>query len=414
MRAKVKDVLSLLRRAYFLLLISLPVLTVAERYIPFLGALSSAAFVIVSPLTLVSNKRKIAILVEYAVAGALLLLNWKSIGDLDYHLDIEKCTFVLISVSNQCADGEYKRELLFFIRKHMRYIETQLILVVLVNLAVIPFSYGYSNKYSAMWDISAFQGIYIDPHQAAYRLFISAVLLFTISVGRKQLGLFSNQSRTVYFLLTLAILLLVVRTGARVALVLVPILFVLTMRNLLPRVKLESGGASVSVSIALGVFLLLSAAVLIFAFFNSSVGSKTIAAFSGKNFDNGRGIIRTISLATYASWDAWKKVFGGGHDIVHQLTLSRMYFSLWAHNDYLQMLMGAGLLGLCQYLVDTVRMLRQFFRARWIGAAVFAALVFTAWFNGLMLHVLFVSTLPVLCGALEAFDGYDLREVRHG
>lgn len=414
MHARVKEAFILLRRAYFLLLISLPLLTIAERYIPFLGAFTSAAFVIVSPLTLVSNKRKIAILVEYAVAGALLWLNWKNIADVDYHLDIVKCTLVLISVSHQCADREFKRELLVFIHRHMRYIETQLMLVALVNLAVIPFSYGYSNKYSAMWEISAFQGIYIDPHQASYRLFISSTLLFTLSVCRKRLGLLGRQSRLIYSVLALAVLLLVVRTGARVALVLAPLLFLFTMRNLLPRVKLESGGASIAVSAALGALILLAAGALIFAFFRSNVGEKTIAAFSGKSFDNGRSIIRTISLATYASWDAWKKIFGGGHDIVHQLTLSRMYFSLWAHNDYLQMLMGAGLLGLGQYLVDTIRMLRQFFRARWVGVLTFAALVFTAWFNGLMPHVLFVSTLPILCGALEAFDGYDLREVRHG
>ena len=345
MNAKVKEAFTLLRQAYFMLLISLPVLTIAERYIPFLGAFTSAAFVIVSPLTLVSNKQKIAILVEYAFAGALLWLNWKNIADLEYHLDIVKCTLVFISVSHQCADGEFKRELLVFVRRHMRYIEAQLVLVVLVNLAVIPFSYGYSNKYSAMWDISAFQGIYIDPHQASYRLFISAVLLFTLSVCRKRLGLLSGQSRLIYSLLALIVLLLVVRTGARVALVLVPLMFLFTMHILLPRVKLESGGASVGVSITLSALLLLAVAALIFAFFSSNVGSKTIAAFSGQNFDNGRSLIRTISIATYASWDAWKKIFGGGHDIVHQLTLSRMYFSLWAHNDYLQMLMGRRVAG---------------------------------------------------------------------
>lgn len=85
----------------------------------------------------------------------------------------------------------------------------------------------------------------------------------------------------------------------------------------------------------------------------------TIPEIALNQFSNGRGSIWSTDLMAWIQGTPAEKLFGHGFDFIYDLNLEKLNIAIGAHNDYIGILVCAGVVGLMCYLILTVRFLQQ-------------------------------------------------------
>lgn len=84
-------------------------------------------------------------------------------------------------------------------------------------------------------------------------------------------------------------------------------------------------------------------------------------------------------------------VFGKGFGTSIKITGSYLYGALWSHNDFIEVLVSTGIIGMGFYINSYFKIYRQT-RSLWIVAI----LIFMAFFNGLFIYSKFILSIPIL------------------
>lgn len=133
--------------------------------------------------------------------------------------------------------------------------------------------------------------------------------------------------------------------------------------------------------------------------FQFLLGNKNISNSLAGQLTSGRSEFWLIDWQAYWRYPLINKLFGQGFDNVYLVNRERYGLYIWAHNDLLDVMLSAGLLGTVTYAYALARVVRTFVGSN-VSISVKAALVlylmFPLLFNGLFLYQHYIYSIVFL------------------
>lgn len=75
-----------------------------------------------------------------------------------------------------------------------------------------------------------------------------------------------------------------------------------------------------------------------------------------ESFTSGRSVFWLVDLKDYFESNFLQQVFGHGFDYIYRLNLSKVGMEIWAHNDFINLLISVGLIGFMIYVIALWKM----------------------------------------------------------
>ncbi len=160
--------------------------------------------------------------------------------------------------------------------------------------------------------------------------------------------------------------------------------------------------------------------IMIYIAMQSAFGDKVRATAYGANpymedfwgsITNGRSIFWFYDMEVFFKQPLVYQLLGKGYNFVYNINLEYYGASLWAHNDFINILMNYGYAGMILYLYPIFSMIRMLKKTakRWISKALFVLIwLINAMFNMNYTYFCAVIALPIICLGLDnrkaAFD----------
>lgn len=130
---------------------------------------------------------------------------------------------------------------------------------------------------------------------------------------------------------------------------------------------------------------------------HSAVGNKFSFLMSGNaygytrfidGFTTGRTVIWATDLREYFRGDALQFLFGRGFDAIYQINIQNGLGNLWAHNDFINLLVCGGVYALLSYVITFGYLLRStfYYYSLSIKNAILLFAIFPAVINGLYMY----------------------------
>lgn len=324
-------------------------------------------------------------IIKYILISILFFISGLMNPDISTHLDHIK-PMIIIFLTIDARNSELYSRAYKHVETYSKFLTIQLIIVLIANILFMFFNIGYSNEYSGLWSLSAFRGIYSDPHQCAYH--ICALLIIFLIVAKKN-------SKMCNYILILGYLYCTCITGARIPTVLALFLGVIFFTNYVLNPFKKQRVESKLLKLLILLIIALLAVFLIMKF--TSFGQKTVEALSNGSFDSGRSILRERDIELFEKGNIINKLFGYGSATVLEYHGSFKYSSpIWSHNDFLQILCGIGLLMFLCYVWQWIKLLVSVKRESFMSVFFVAILILVAFYNGLYIHTRLVFVIPLL------------------
>ena len=148
---------------------------------------------------------------------------------------------------------------------------------------------------------------------------------------------------------------------------------------------------------------------------NSPIGEKFANTMRGEGYGgywfvvtSGRSAIWAVDINEFYEQSLLYKLIGGGGTYAYKLHYKHGYAAIWAHNDFFQLLISNGLIGLYLYLTTilefTVPRIRALKKAKRLSAGLSAGFyiiwIFNAFFNGVYAYSGAMFSLPFLFYAM--------------
>lgn len=373
-----------------------PILIILERYIPFLSTILTGLVLISSLFIMLSKQNKIFI-IKYTLVLFCYWYNLRYVTDVDLHRSYLIFLIYTMLIFDLCKNKDYIKNVFKAFYGKCELIEAQLWICMIINVITVFISYGYSDSYSQVWSLNAYKGIYVDPHQLGYRL-CAMIILLNILI------LIKNRPRYIFLLVGFEILILL--SGARVPTVMALILGLLSIKfmdikiinknKIILRYSHKIGIVAICICILIGIIGVLS---------QTSFIKKMQVTLAAQDFDSGRSDLKEIDLAYFKSADKDKQLFGSGTEKTYKLHKEKAYAEIWSHNDFLQILVGMGIVSLIIYAVSIISIcIIFFFKKNIIYYLVGLSILFLAWSNGLFIHPRFVCMIPLLMATINTFE----------
>lgn len=361
----------------------LPTIFSVGRFLPLVETLLTAMFFVMLIISQAFKKRN---LIKYLVIAGLLFLS-SSIGGFHYENLEHIKPLILFFLAFDAVDSELYQRCVYHFKKYRKVIEIQLFLVIFINtlLSFSP-SLGYSQEYSDKWSLSAFRGLYADPHQCAYHL--CALLIVLMWLGRIEF----RQIQYVVLALTEYCIL---TTGARAPSLLglfLGIVFIID-HFIVPSSVKDARNKLIKSLLIIGGMVLSGYVIMKF----TSTGYKITSSFLAGNFDNGRSNLINRDVSLFKQSGIVNKLFGYGVDNVIKYHGSFKYSKeIWSHNDFMQILTGMGLLMLIVYVLYWCKRIKVAVKETVLSVILVIILIIVSYINGLYLHTRLVFLLPLL------------------
>lgn len=364
------------------LIMFFPILISVGIFIPIVETILTFLFLFVLISEQLLKKKTI---IKYIFISVLFLVSGLMDSNIITHLDHIK-PMIIIFLTIDARNSELYSRAYKHVELYSKSLTVQLIIILIVNILFMFSNIGYSNEYSGLWELSAFRGIYSDPHQCAYH--ICALMIIFLIVAK-------NNSKMCNFFLLLGYLYCTCITGARIptvlALFLSGLFFLYYVIN--PLKKQRSESKLLKWIILLIIAILASLVVMNF----TSFGQKTIESLSNGNLDSGRSILRERDIELFKRESTINKLFGYGTENVLEYHGSFKYSSpIWSHNDFLQILCGMGLLMFLCYVWQWIKLLVNVKKESFMSVLFVAILILVAFYNGLYIHTRLVFVIPLL------------------
>lgn len=166
-------------------------------------------------------------------------------------------------------------------------------------------------------------------------------------------------------------------------------------------------------------FVIVLAGVLLACFYiagATSIGQKFASAMFETTdvnvflevFTNGRSEFWQVDLKAFLASDWFTKLFGHGFSYVYELNLNAIGMRLYAHNDFLNVLLNFGIIGLLVYLASFFPIMGRMKRlggvSRGLCGLFFVMWLFNAFFNMIYVYAVAVIAMGVLAAAMIVAD----------
>lgn len=246
-----------------------------------------------------------------------------------------------------------------------------------------------ASNYSSNWNIKAFEGLYYDPHQAAYR-FCSLIIYIMFLIKAKK----SNNVINTLLLIICEVLLL--KTGARtptamgLALGMIAIYF---MKDSIVKVFNKNRKLCIALSAIAVITILVYLPKTAFI-------QKNIVAAEG-TFDNGRTVLRNAGVKYFINSNTINKIIGNDINEIYKINFEVIHNHIWSHSDIMQILLQFGIIMLVIYIETVVEAMlfhidKQKKFDKFVIILLYLTFLFVAFYNGLFYHPRFVVTIPII------------------
>ena len=219
--------------------------------------------------------------------------------------------------------------------------------VAYIDFAVILIAFLSPSCYVQHWG----EGMYlIGFTESGHAMAASTCLALSMLVA-----VFYNQKfKLVHFLMIGFEVLVILRTGARVFLIPLLILLYFFIKNQINNKKMRRfiyfGGV----------------AIFGFVLFRSNMMDKFLYAINNPynnldffySFTSGRSTFWYVDLKDFLESNIINQFFGHGFSYIYKLNLEKAGMEIWAHNDFINILIAGGILGLIIYVWVLCKMLR--------------------------------------------------------
>ena len=289
-----------------------------------------------------------------------------------FHNDVYLFWFLIIS-------------LLFWSDKNMlnKFVEYTIVhkKIPVINAALTVFSslvsIIYGNGFILAQRTIVFVGVYPIEHALAYHVIVSYIMLLLLE-------LYDSTSFHIFWKTALSIILMISGVRSTLLVWLVLILVDLYRINLKYKIIILSAVLSISLIITTNVNIL----------YNIPMISKTVEAAKVGDVSNGRDILTSYGLTYYSEQTTLsEKLFG-----ITMKKLRQVYWGgLHAHNDYVNILLGYGLIS----IIYVIYLLLKFIKGKNSIILLFIICIL-ATFNGLFMYTEMVVSLPILKIAINS------------
>lgn len=262
------------------------------------------------------------------------------------------------------------------------------------------------NAYRVVWGEGEYLVGFCDsPHTLASTLCLLAVFAFSSCSRLKVLS----------FVVLFVGFYAVMQTGARIFLVGYLIIFFLHIQQI--RLSTTTKKLVVIISCGLLVLIALRSNVIdkfdyLSNFDNPQYLKNTLDAFT-----SGRTIFWEIDLQAFFAGQPIQLIIGNGFDFVYALNKAEYGMSIWAHNDVITVLLGAGFLGLAVYCVVLIRCfssIKEGLPSCMDFAFCFAYFIVPFFFNGLFLYAHYIFSFVILCSVLTSSEERSINPLEFG
>lgn len=366
------------------ILLFYPILIIIDRFFTKFGALMIyiELFLTVGILVL-KNKKSV---IKYFFIVIIFLFSFFFTTNFKLHLEYIRNLMISLAIFDICLD----RDILKVIKKEMiknkRILFWGILLNFFINIVLFFSSKGYSSMYGDAWGTRAFNGIYVDPHQLAYRTIAILILtLFYIRITSKKI-----EKNMLIGLSTIGCL-FILMSGARVPLILAAIIELYILKSL--NIKFTNTNLNNKEKIFLMTILLLICIVVIILLSETAFWKKTINSLNNLSFDNGRGALQKIDIEYFKSLNIINKLFGIGNEKSYELHMRKFAAYIWSHNDFTQILNGNGIIILIIYIYSLFNLRKIEMENKFLFML---SIFFVAWKNGLYVHTSVVFSFIAL------------------
>lgn len=98
------------------------------------------------------------------------------------------------------------------------------------------------------------------------------------------------------------------------------------------------------------------ALVLVVVTLISPMGEKVLSTLSGEGYGgfwfvltNSRSLVWAVDMRYFLDFNLWHKLVGSGAGLSYAINYAHGFGPVWAHNDFIQLLLSNGIIGLCMY-----------------------------------------------------------------
>lgn len=290
-------------------------------------------------------------------------------------------TFIMMLI---CMEDELREGFIeYFLLRKRRFTAYVTIFFLTVIFSVVflnGLKVGYGSKIPVLY------GPFSIAHMLAY-------LLMVVYCGFSLFDL-ENKKKTVIAVKVICVI-CIVCTAVRSAVLATAVLIVCDFLSIK---KISKKAVILSAAFIILVFLATCTDVLT----NNPLMEKTLYASEvGGSITNGREWYRQIALSYYAtSTTLVEKIFGVGISGVVEAIYSVLGVRIQAHNDYVNLLVGYGIVGLVSFLVCQLGLSKTC--GRKINIILLQLFIFIlAYYNGFALYIMFTASLPIVIAFFE-------------
>ncbi|MCI8550435.1 MAG: hypothetical protein HFI68_07600 [Lachnospiraceae bacterium] len=266
-------------------------------------------------------------------------------------------------------------------------------ITVLVAAAVVIVSLLSPSSYIQNWGGSSYFKGFTDSSHAAASSCCLALCLAVFAFNEKKyeilkyilLGIFSA---TIF------------ATGARVFLIPLGIILVYCVRADTNKKAVRIGIYFVGFLLAVALFIK-TGMINKFIYVIEDPFGQSSSFF--ESFTSGRSKFWWVDLKDYFNSDLLCMITGHGFDYIYQLNLRSVGMEIWAHNDFINILVGAGIIGLSVYLGILYRGYKKILKSE-SGMVKFLLVIyvlFPAFFNGFYIYYHFLNSFIIFLVGIQ-------------
>ncbi len=399
---KIKDAHSkrILYNLYAIFMLFIPILITLDKFIGIVGTILTGIPSILGILNIFLYQRKK--IFKYIIILVLFFINTFFTTDLDMQLEFVKPLIIFLTCFDMVQNEEFLQIVKNHFEKYYKFIIISISIILLLNMGIFAIQHITSaDNYSDKWNIEIFEGLYPDPHQAAYRFCSIIIYILFLMKARK-----GNKICNIVMLVIAEVLLLM--TGARTPTALgmfLGLMGILTFRKEIKGFVVKYRKISITL-LTIGIVII---AVILpqTAFIQKSLNTKE------GNFDNGRSKLRSLEWEYFIEGTFENKVFGNDITEIYKIN----YVNIWCHNDIMQILLQFGIIMLFIYFETVIQaMLNLLKNQSKFNKTVIILLnlvfLFVAFYNGLFYFPRFVITIPIIFLVYKLYDDEQKKEIK--
>ena len=345
-------------------------------------------------LLYIKNAKKKEIMVLF-LSGGLVLINLlmssidrgQSINDAIYWMIV---ILLLMKIANPYVRDKLIKEL-FHCKKLIK-------VVVTLNNIVVIYSSLTPSGYSTAWGGTFFRGFAYSEHSLSCACCISLALTL---VSIKD---YKNVFIKMAWLIPCSVAIL--QSGARTYIVSLAVIWYFFYRYCIEKFSAKL--------LILPIFIIVASYFILNSGFLEKMTTSATNEYSSLNpieaFTNGRTAFWVIDLHAYFEGNFLNKLVGNGFDYVYYINKTRYGLQIWAHNDFVNVLLCNGIIGIWVYFYSYFCVFRESWRNMKKLDAILLSLflLIIALINGLFVYQHYLYSFVIMYLLASSFNNKEL------